>query len=170
MQNIALLTQYGVFCGAILSVLMCVAFVGLAYLNPEIWLPDYPPDIRERFGPMSGRAKKAGVPVFLILVATLAFAAVRFARIAGGESSFLAVFLGVFTALLVFNVLDLVVLDWLIFVTIRPKIVVLPGTEGAQDYRDYGFHFGAFLKGVVGPAAASLVIAGIALAIEAFAT
>ncbi len=167
MQNIALLTQYGVFCGAILSVLMCVAFVGLAYLNPEIWLPDYPPDIRERFGPMSGRAKKAGVPVFLILVATLAFAAVRFARIAGGESSFLAVFLGVFTALLVFNVVDLLVLDWLIFMTMRPKIVVLPGTEGAQGYRDYGFHFRAFLKGVVGPAAASLVIA---LAIEAFAT
>lgn len=167
MQNIALLTQYGVFCGAILSVLMCVAFVGLAYLNPEIWLPDYPPDIRERFGPMSGRAKKAGVPVFLILVATLAFAAVRFARIAGGESSFLAVFLGVFTALLVFNVLDLVVLDWLIFVTIRPKIVVLPGTEDVEGYGDYGFHFRAFLKGIVGSFAASLVVATVAQAAEA---
>ena len=171
MQNIALLTQYGVFCGAILSVLMCVAFVGLAYLNPEIWLPDYPPDIRERFGPMCEKAKKqrrlAGIPVFLILVATLAFAAVRFARIAGGESSFLAVFLGVFTALLVFNVLDLVVLDWLIFVTIRPKIVVLPGTEDVEGYGDYGFHFRAFLKGIVGSFAASLVVATVAQAAEA---
>jgi hypothetical protein len=36
----ALLLQYGVFHGAILGVFMCVAFVGLAYLNPEIWLPD----------------------------------------------------------------------------------------------------------------------------------
>ena len=174
LQNIAFLLQHGVLYGAILSGFMGLAFVAFAYVNPEIWLPDYPPDIRERFGPMSEGAKKqkglASVSVFLLLVTTIAFAAVRFARIAGGEFTFLAVFLGVFTVLLVFNVVDLLVLDWLIFVTIRPKIVVLPGTEGAQGYRDYGFHFGAFFKGVVGPAAASLVIAGIALAIEAFAT
>ena len=173
-QNIALLLQYGVFYGAVLGVFMGVAFVGLAYLNPEIWLPDYPPDIRERFGPMSERAKKqrrlAGIPVFVILVATLAVAAVRFARISGEESTFLAVLLGVITVLLVFNVVDLLVLDWLIFVTIRPGIVVLPGTEDAEGYSDYGFHFRAFLKGVVGSFAASLVIAGIALVVEALAT
>jgi hypothetical protein len=174
LQNITLLLQYGVFYGAILSGFVCLAFVGLAYLNPEIWLPDYPPDVRERFGPMSERAKKqrrlAGIPVFLILVATLAVAAVRFARISGEESTFLAVLLGVFTVLLVFNVVDLLVLDWLIFVTIRPGIVVLPGTEDAEGYGDYGFHFRAFLKGVVGSFAASLVIAGIALVVEALAT
>jgi hypothetical protein len=45
-----------------LSVLMVLSFVGAAYLNPEIWLPDYPPDIRERFGPMSERAKIQGLP------------------------------------------------------------------------------------------------------------
>jgi hypothetical protein len=71
LQNTALLVQYGVFYGAILSGFMCLAFVGLAYLNPEIRLSDYPPDIRGRFGPVSERAKKqrklAGVPVYLIL-------------------------------------------------------------------------------------------------------
>jgi len=86
------------------------------------------------------------------------------------ESTFLAVFLGVFTVLLVFNVVDLLVLDWLIFVTIRPGIVVLPGTEDAEGYRDYGFHFRAFLKGVVGSFTASLVIAAVAQAVEALAT
>jgi hypothetical protein len=173
-QNIALVLQYGVFYGAILSVFMGLAFVGLAYLNPEIWLPDYPPDIRERFGPMSERARKqrrlAGVPVFSVLAATIVFAAVRFARIDGGESTFFSVSLGVFTVLLVFNVVDLVILDWLIFVTIRPGIVVLPGTEGMEGYGDYGFHFRAFLTGVVGSAATSLVVAGIALMVEALAT
>ena len=173
LQNIAFLLQHGVLYGPILSGFMGLAFVAFAYVNPEIWLPDYLPDIRERFGPMSEGAKKqrrlAGVSVFLLLVATIIFAAGRFARIAGRESTFLAIFLGVFTVFLVFNVVDLFVPDWLIFVTIRPKIGVLPGTEGAQGYRDYGFHFRAFLKGVVGSAAASLVIAGIALAIEAFA-
>jgi hypothetical protein len=174
LQNIALLLQHGVLYGAILSGFMGLAFVALAYVNPEIWLPDYPPDIRERFGPMSERAKKqrrlAGVPVFLLLVSMIVFAAFRSARSAGGESTFLAVFLGVFTVLLVFNVVDLVILDWLIFVTIRPRIVVLPGTEGAEGYGDYGFHFWAFLKGVVGSFAASLAIAAVAQAAESLTT
>jgi len=34
-----------------------------------------------------------------------------------------------------------VVLDWLIFVTIQPDFVVIPGTEGLAGYKDYGFHF-----------------------------
>src|SRR5918998_3437719 len=143
MPDVMLLLQHGILYGAILSVLMVLSFVVAAYLNPEIWLPDYPPDVRERFGPMSERAKKqrrlAGIPVFLILVATLAVAAVRFARISGEESTFLAVLLGVFTVLLVFNVVDLLVLDWLIFVTIRPGIVVLPGTEEAGGHGGYCF-------------------------------
>ena len=170
-QDMAILLQHGVFFGTNFGVFMGLAFVGLAYLNPEIWLLDYPPDIREKFGPMSEKAKKqrrlAGIPVFLLLAATIVFATVRFARIDGGESTFFAVFLGVFTVLLVFNVVELVILDWLIFVTIRPRIVVLPGTEGMEGYGDYGFHFRTFLKGVVGSAAASLVIAGVALVVEA---
>lgn len=38
----------------------------------------------------------------------------------------------------------------LVFVTLQPCFVVLPGTEGLQGYRDYGFHFRQFLKRVVG--------------------
>jgi hypothetical protein len=48
MPSLTLLLQHGVLYGAILSLLLSLAFVGAAYLNPEIWLPDYPPDIRER--------------------------------------------------------------------------------------------------------------------------
>jgi hypothetical protein len=139
MPDLALLAQHGVFYGAILSVLMGVAFVGAAYLNPEIWLPDYPPDIRERFGPMSERAKRqrrlVGIPVFLLLSGVLVLSTGRFAQI-GGESTFLAVFFGTFVVLLVFNTVDLLILDWLVFITLRPGIVVLPGTESAQGYRE----------------------------------
>jgi hypothetical protein len=71
MPSLTLLLQHGVLYGVILSLLMSLSFVGAAYLNPEIWLPDYPPDIRERFGPMSERAKRqrrlVGIPVFLLL-------------------------------------------------------------------------------------------------------
>jgi hypothetical protein len=54
-----------------------------------------------------------------------------------------------------------------VFITLRPKIVVLPSTEGAEGYGDYGFHFRAFLKGLAGSLIGSLVVAGMATAILA---
>ena len=167
MPSLTLLLQHGVLYGAILSLLMSLAFVGAAYLNPEIWLPDYPPDIRERFGPMSERAKRqrrlVGIPVFLLLAGVLVLSTVRLAKI-GSESIFFSVFLGTFVMLLVFNAVDLLIVDWLVFVTLRPKIVVMPGTEGAEGYGDHGFHFRAFLRGLVGSFVGSIVVAGMATA------
>ena len=173
MPNIALLLQNGLFYGAILSVLMGVTFLGIAFINPEIWLPDYPPDIQERFGQMSQRAKRqrrlVGIPVFLLLVAVMVASIFRFVQVGGG-SVFLAVFVGTLVMLVLFNAVDLLILDWLIFNTRRPRIIVLPGTEGAQGYGDYGFHFRAFLKGVGGSLAGSLLIAGVASVIYAVAS
>ena len=170
MPNITLLLQLGLFFGAILSVLMSVAFVGIACLNPEIWLPDYPPDIRERFGQMSQRAKRqrrlVAIPVFVLVVAVMVLSIVRFVQVGGG-SVFLAVFVGTLVMLVLFNAVDLLILDWLIFNTRRPRIIVLPGTEGAQGYGDYGFHFRAFLKGVVGSLVGRLLIARVASMIYA---
>lgn len=41
------------------------------------------------------------------------------------------------------NVIDVVIVDWLIFVAIQPDWVVLPGTSGLAGYDDYWFHFEA---------------------------
>jgi hypothetical protein len=60
--------------------------------------------------------------------------------------------------LLVFNTFDLIILDWLIFCTIRPRAMVLPGTEGLTGYRDYRFHFIGFLKGLGFSLVGSLLI------------
>ncbi len=50
MPDLVLLLQHGVIYDAALSVLMVLSFVGAAYLNPEIWLPDYPLDIARGSG------------------------------------------------------------------------------------------------------------------------
>jgi hypothetical protein len=81
-----------------------------------------------------------GIPTFLLLTGVLVLSSVRLAQI-GSYSVYFSVFFGTFVVLLVFNAVDLPILDWLVFVTLRPKIVVLPGTEGAEGYGDYGFHF-----------------------------
>ena len=45
--------------------------------------------------------------------------------------------------------------------------MILPGTEGMAGYKDYGFHFKAFLRGTVLCFIASLVMAGIGMGIQA---
>jgi len=53
------------------------------------------------------------------------------------------------------------VLDWLIFCTIQPRRIVLPGTEGMAGYRDYRFHFIGFLKGLSFCSVGGLFVAGV---------
>ena len=85
------------------------------------------------------------------LFGTLIVSIVRLPLVNEGELTFSAVFLSTAIILLTNNLIDLLILDWLIFVTIQPRFVVLPGTAGLPGYRDYGFHFRQFLKGVVKP-------------------
>jgi hypothetical protein len=65
-----------------------------------------------------------------------------------GSVSFLPAFAFSGITLLVFNLFDLLILDWLFFCTIQPRSMVLPGTEGMAGYRNYRFHFIGFLKGL----------------------
>lgn len=170
MDLIQLLAHSFIF-GLLLSAVMVISFILAALVNPEIWLKDYPPDIRENFGPMSARATQqrtlVGIPVFALMTGIIVYSIAQLAPIKGSEPSFVDIFVSVFVILFVFNLVDLLILDWLIFVTIRPRIIVLPGTEGAAGYSDYGFHLRASLKGLAGSFVASLLIAGIAVLVFA---
>ena len=171
MTNLSLLVQHSLVYGAVLGSLMCVIFMALALVNPGIWLKDYPPDIQQKHGPMSAKAlrqrKLAGVPVLALLLGTLIVALVQLAQAQGTRLSLVDAFACVFLIFFIFNVVDLLILDGLIFVTIQPRLIILPGTEGAAGYKDYGFHLRASLKGVIGSAIASAVIAAIAVGVQA---
>jgi hypothetical protein len=71
-------------------------------------------------------------------------------------------------AVFVFNLFDLLVLDWLFFCTIQPRAMLLPGTEGMAGYRDYRFHFIGFLRGLGFCLVGGLVIAGLWLGVQEF--
>lgn len=151
-------------CGVVLSVVLSVIMIISAAIAPDMWVGDYPPDIKEKFGPMSDRASR-----FRPYVAVVFFLAVLAIPLIGlfslqstlGAISFLAALAFSSLVLLVFNVFDLLVLDWLLFCTIQPRPMVLAGTEGMAGYRDYRFHFIGFLKGFGFCAIGGLVIASI---------
>ena len=139
-----------------------VIFV-LAKIDLAMWVNDFPPDVRERFGPMSPESRRRGYLLGLpAMAAGLAIAIVGTMRAGGGEPlGFGESFAHMFVVMTVFNLVDLIVLDWLIFVRLRPSFLVLPGTEGCAGYDDDAFHFIAFLKGTVLITVLSAVVAAI---------
>lgn len=149
---------FGLALSIILSVVMAISFL----IAPDMWIGDYPPDIRAKYGAMSGTAKKARPLIAVlffgpaILVPALAIGRLR--ALAPVELGFLEYYLSTFIVLMVFNLFDLLVVDWLVFVYLQPEGMVLPGTEGLPGYKDYGFHFRGFLIGTVFCLAGSLVI------------
>ncbi len=96
-----------------------------------------------------------GFPFFFILA---------FKQANSSNCSFLILFVnafGVIGVIWIFNLFDLLVLDWLIGCTFTPKFAIILGTEGAAGYKDYAFHFRGFLIGTVLSVIVGMIIAGI---------
>lgn len=149
--------------GGVLSIGMSVLILWSLRTGAEAWVGDYPPDIRERYGEISARGKRLrllfGIPILVLPLVVAAALVFRLHGLSEAELSFGQVALAVFVCGNVFNLVDLVVLDWLVFVYLQPRCIVLPGTEGMAGYKDYFFHFKAFLVGVVLCAAVGLAAA-----------
>jgi hypothetical protein len=154
--------------GSILSGISCVLLLGILWFNPEILLNDYPPDIQEKHGPMSERTKRQRVPVAIIFgVVVLGIVAASFLEVradSGGHIPFRIAFVHLFVMFFLFNLVDLLILDWPL-VALCPSFVVLRGTEGLAGYKDYGFHFRGFLIGTVLILVTSVLMAGVAAAL-----
>lgn len=160
--------RHALLYGLILSAVLFSLALGLVRINPEIMLNDYPPDIQAKYGPMSDRSKRQRIPVaivFLIILFGIVIQSFMGLRTnTGDDIPFLAAFIHLFVMFSFFNVLDWLVLDWLIVVTLRPRFLILPGTEGLAGYADYGFHFRGFLIGTVITFFTSLLVAGVVAA------
>ena len=149
--------------GGVMSALLgAIVMASLAY-DAEMWHQDYPPDIQERAGPMSERAKRerlvVAVPLFAILFGAPLRSNLKLKRERGGELSFAAAAANAYAVWLVFNLFDLLVLDYLILIGLNPRFAVLAGTEGMPSYRDIRHLFLGFLKGMVVGLIPSLLIA-----------
>ena len=156
--------------GAWLSLALVTIMLISAAIAPDMWVGDYPPDIRQKYGPMSARAARIRpyfAALFFAVVLVIPILGLFSLRAVLGPIPFIAALAFGAITLLVFNVFDLLILDWLFFCTIQPRPMVLPGTEGMAGYRNYRFHFIGFLKGLGFCAVVGLVVAGAWLLVQA---
>ncbi len=159
-------------CGLIWSVMWSVYVFLILKFYPFSMLHDYPKDIQaaatiekptkaqeqaaKRFGAVGG---------FIIFGVLLAFGLLRFY---GEQASFWQVLQYIFIIAMTWNVVDLLIMDWLIVCTITPKWIILSGTEGCKGYKDYFYHFKGFLLGCVYTTIMALLFSGIDYAVLRF--
>jgi hypothetical protein len=151
--------------GAILSVLASLFIVVTLRLNPRIWLQDYPQDVQAQVPPKTPQEKRLslllGVPFLLLLAAVPLVSCLNLENQAQEPVSFWTLFVNAFGVVFIFNLVDWLLLDWLMFCTITPSFVVIPGTAGMAGYKDYFFHLRGFLIGSVLSTTSGLVIAAL---------
>lgn len=160
MAILATILIYGVPCSLLLSALILV----MLWHNPRLLLQDYPKDVRAAVPPKTPAEKRwsaYGAGAFLLLLIAFPMLAALSAK--ASHQGFLGVFLSAFGVSFLFNLVDWLILDWLIVCTITPRFVVIPGTEGMAGYKNYAMHFKGFLVGtgvsvVMGVLIAALVV------------
>jgi hypothetical protein len=149
--------------GLIVSLFASLWLMITLRVNPRIALQDYPAKIQEKVPKKTKSEKRLsyvfGIPFLLMLLLGSFFSTLSLKE--QGDIKFLPLWLNAAGVLWVFNIVDWLILDWLIFCTLTPRFIIIPGSEGMAEYKDYRFHFYGFLKGTVFSMIGGLIIAGI---------
>jgi uncharacterized membrane protein len=144
------------------SVVLSALLLGMIWYNPRLMLQDYPKDVQQKAPPKTAAEKRLSAylgGLFLFLLVAFPIISTMMLRGAQHHLSLAGAFVNAFGVLLVFNVIDWLILDWLIFCTITPRFAIISGTEGMPGYKNYAMHFRGFLIGTAFSAAVGLIIA-----------
>jgi hypothetical protein len=142
----------------------CLSLVASAYLlvlmrfNPRMFLQHYPKEIQEIVPPKSQKERRMSILLGLLIGVPCTTALLwRIATL--GSHSFWELFAYAFGVLFIFNLVDLLILDWLIVCWIEPRWAIIPGTEHVAIPKQHLHHFKGFLMGTAGLAVVGLAIA-----------
>jgi hypothetical protein len=149
--------------GLLLSLTASLLLILGLIINPRLYLQDYPEEIQAAVPPKTPAEKRqgllVGIPFLLTLLLVPFFSTLALKQAGGDSAGFVSLFTNAFGILFIFNLVDWLLLDWLMFCTITPKFLVIPGTAGMAAYQDYGYHFRAFLIGTAFSILGGLIIA-----------
>jgi hypothetical protein len=149
------------------AVTLLALLLAMLWHNPRLLLQDYPKDVRAAAPAKTPAEKRASLywsAAFLFLLVAFPVAAALASR-AAHRNTF-EIFLSASGVAFLFNLSDLLILDWFIVCTITPRFVVVPGTEGMAGYKDYGMHLKAFLFGMVFSAVLGLLVTAALAAVD----
>ncbi|WP_164828507.1 hypothetical protein, partial [Streptococcus sp. DD11] len=77
------------------------------------------------------------------------------------ETPFLTLFAHYWLMGMVWNAVDLFLVDWLLICCLTSPLFIFPGTEHCQGHKDYLFHLKGFFKGCLAMSFVALLLAGV---------
>ena len=146
--------------GALLSVVASTYLLLLLRFNPRIFLGHYPEEIRRTVPPRSKKERRTSL-LLGMLIGVPVISALLWRTATLGSGSFWGLFAYAFGVLFIFNLVDLLILDWLIVCWFRLRWAIFPGTEHIVVPNSYLHHFREFLMGTVGLGIVALAIAAL---------
>jgi len=154
--------------GLILSIGGSIIILGGMYLNPRVMLRSYPKEIKEQLPPQTDAEKKQTIIMAVIaysfMLGTIFYSNAQLVA-RTGDAQFLPVFLNTYLVFEVLNLFDLLVIDYLVTMILKPKALFIPGVEGMEQYNTFSHHFRGFLIGLVVGLVLSLIISLITILI-----
>ena len=135
----------------------CVPFSAVVWasflLRPRIWLHSLPADIQKMAAPKTAAERRLtgwlGALVLLTFFGVPVLLTWRLHAGTPGGLPFGHVMTHLWGVWMIVNAWDLVGIDWPYAYWVDPNRPPIPGTAGAQGYKDYQFHARAFLKASV---------------------
>ena len=119
---------------------------------PRWFLRHYPEEIRAAAAPLTPEEKRTGrlvgLPFMALLIGVPLASTCAFARV-HAEASFLAQLVHGFGVFMVFNIVDLLVLDLLWLGLFTPAWAAIPGTEGVAYRFNTLHHLRGFVSGTL---------------------
>lgn len=126
----------------IISIILYGGIFLMIKINPRAQLHNYPAQVKQVVPPQNKEDKKVtlfvGIPIFLLLFVYII--ASFYLRFHGSDIAYWQVLLRWIMVYLLTCVVDLLICDYLIFCTITPSFIVIPGTEGNPGYKDKSYH------------------------------
>src|SRR6185503_6607157 len=118
-----------------------------------LWVNDLPPRARALVPPLTAAERRdrnvVAALFLLVIVATTTWSAARLIDRHGGTVSFATAFGHFLAVFFLFNLFDLVVIDWLMLLVLQPAFLrrlSVPGLTYMETVGGYGYHFVGFLK------------------------
>ena len=129
--------------GSIYSLICSVFILVSLWRVPRIWLQDFPEDIQQMIPPKTEKEKQLslmlGIPFLFLLFSGPLLSGLMWKLNAGFNIPFLSLFLHVFLIAMFFNVVDWLILDWLIVCAITPNLWFIRERKGQKAIRIINF-------------------------------
>ena len=140
------------------ALIICIPFsifaIGTFLWKPRLWLHSLPPDIRQMADSKTALEEKQTkfllLPLVVIILPGLSVASTWYVATKNHlDLSFMGTLIHLYGMWIIVHLWDFIIIDCAAILIIKNTSAPIKGTEGAQGWSDYRFHFKAFIEAVM---------------------